>query len=197
MSPPRSLRILYSRMSVLGSLGVGLYKTLDTYGLRMPAQRLMAEECLTSAATLSRRLSEPGMLDRVIRLVVRACADGFPGVHHGDATAEDWLPLDDLELADARVWLAVQYLALGSEPVAEEVVDAWELQRERLGHAVFGDRAASPARLEAVHALVAGLTLRLCIDRSFTHDRAVAVVAATVDAIAAADAQPSSAASST
>lgn len=192
MHAPLTLRSLYSRRSILGSLGVGLYQTLDKHGLRLPAQRLMAEECLTSAATLSRRLSDPGMMERVIQLVVRTRAQAFPAVHPMDDTLDSWLPVDEVELGDARVWLALQHLALRSPQVATFVVDAWTAQRRRLRDHALRDRSLSPTALEAVHALIEGLVVRRCVEAGFTHQDAVAVLVAAADALASTPDPPAS-----
>lgn len=192
MNAPLTLRSLFSRMSVVGGLGVGLYQALDKHGLRLPAQRLMATECRTSAATLSRRLSDPGMMERVIQLVVHTRSQAFPAVHPMDDTLDSWLPADEVELRDARVWLALQHLALRSPQVATSVIDAWTGQRRRLRDHALGDRSLSPRALEAVHALIEGLAVRRCVDAGFTHEDAVAVLVAAADVLtSAADPQAS------
>lgn len=176
---------LRSRMTIVGDMTAGLYEVIHEDGLSMPAQRVLAEKCRISGATLSRRLQRWGWEDLVVGLV-DARGRTFPAALRPTTWAE-WLPGDEDELADACVWAACEQVAVGSQRVATAVAAVWGEQRRTMAQLLpqtNPDDAMVDEVADALHAIVMGLTARTLIDCDFDHDRALAVLTTVVDAVA-------------
>jgi hypothetical protein len=108
---------------------------------------------------------------------VREHGLGLPSRSHPPhlrPTWDSWLPADEAERSDAQVWTACLQVALHSPSVAQAVRDVWQRQRAVLA-AQLGD-APDSGRVDAVHALIDGLVLRMLLDEDFDHAAASAVL---------------------
>ncbi|KRE97279.1 hypothetical protein ASG76_00680 [Nocardioides sp. Soil774] len=165
-----SLSLSY-RFTTSASLAAGLYWAIREHGLGLPSQAVVAERCGISAATLSRRLRRWPM-DELMVLVADARGRSHPP--HLRPTWDSWLAADDAERSDAQVWTACLQVALHSPSVGKAVRDVWQRQRAVLA-AQLGDGPDS-GRIDAVHALIDGLVLRMLLDEDFDHAAASAVL---------------------
>ena len=169
---------LQSRYTTASRMAAGVYLAILEHGLAPPAQRLIAEKCRISAATLSRRLQRRS-LDDLLVLLVDARDRTFPPSL--DPSWSDWLPVDEDERTDARVWHACEDLAFSSPAIASSIVEVWRRQRTELAR-VSGHPDGS-LEVDALHALVGGLSSRLLLDPALDHDAARAILLRVVGAL--------------
>ena len=167
-----------SRMSTAGRMAVGVYLAITEHGLAPPAQRLIADKCRISAATLSRRLQRHG-LEELVELLVDARSHTFPPTFQ--PTWSDWLPLDEDDRTDARVWHACEDLAFSRPTIASSITEVWQWQRSELAR--LSGHPDGSTEVAALHAAVGGLTSRLLLDPELDHAAALAALDAVVEGL--------------
>lgn len=179
MTVSRMASHLTSRYSARGDMAVAAYWAIRTAGLRLPTRRVIAEMARISEATLSRRFTGQSAEEILVLELVRARRQTYPTGWHRSGW-EGWMPESEEDLHDQRVWSACQQLAPASSAVAAAVVDAWAHERQRLAR---DHPLAEPLVLDALHALITGLTLRRSLDEGLDHATALAALHLVAEAV--------------
>lgn len=180
---PRMTRHLGSRATQVSDMTEALYWAIDGAGLRLPPRREVARRARVSEATISRRFRESrSNEENLVTRLVNARRHTHPRGYLEDGWAR-WLPAEDVDLQDVRVWLSCLALAAYSPAVAEVVRDAWDDERERLA-SDLGPTDDCDARAELVQAVLVGLSIRCALDPEMSHERAVALLERAAGALA-------------
>lgn len=193
MSAPEPLMPLHlsSHASRLGDLAEALYCTIDDVGLRLPSRRDLARHARISEATVSRRLRDAAHTEeRVASVLASARERTYPPGWPEEGWSR-WISQSDVDLRDARVWIACLALATHVPAVAAVVRSAWEHEhaavvRQLTGQVHWADDPCSPedARdAEVLQALLLGLSIRRALDPDLTPEVVLASLCRVVAAL--------------
>lgn len=155
-----------------------VYWAIDESGLRLPSRRDIARRAHVSEATISRRFKDSVVEERLAATLVSARERTYPPDFSHDGWHR-WLPESEAELKDLRVWLACLAFASQSSTVADAVRAAWQHERRslqgRLGLPLVEADEESPV-IDALQALILGLSLRRVLDPELSHARALSLL---------------------
>lgn len=175
-SRPRIPLHLGSRYSPVADLAAALFFAIDESGPRLPPRRDVARMAGVSETTVSRRFRDQRSTeDALVSRLAGARRATYPPGFAFDGWAR-WVPEQERDLRDARVWLACVAFAAYSPVAAEAVREVWDAERSLVQG---GSGSAAPtgrADVDAVHALTVGLTVLRAVDPGMTHGRALVVL---------------------
>ena len=176
----RTASHLRSRYSMASDMAEAAYWAIRADGLRLPPRRVIAGMARISEATLSRRFKGESTEEVLVLALVEARRQTYPVVYAWSPDWEPWLPRTEEEVQDVRVWSACLQLAPTSPSVASAVAAVWHHERERLSAT---RPQLGPIALDALHALISGLSLRISLDSTFDHATAVSALQLVADAL--------------
>ena len=186
---PRIPLHLGSRATRVADMAEALFWAIDESGLRLPSRREVARHSHVSEATVSRRLRDSRCTeDHLAARLARARAMTFPPGYATEGWAR-WVPETVQDLQDTRAWISCLALALNSDAVVEEVLQAWAAEhRELVRHlapTAYDDEVPDEVVVaaEVLRAVVLGLAIRRALDPEATHERATTLLAHAVAAL--------------
>ncbi|GAA5107942.1 hypothetical protein GCM10023339_06430 [Alloalcanivorax gelatiniphagus] len=173
---------LGSRATRISDMTEALYWAIEDTGLRLPPRRDIARRAHVSEATISRRFRESRSDETsLVSRLVHARRRTYPRGYLADGWSR-WLPEDDVDLQDARVWLACLALAAGGADVGDAardaVCEAWDAEIDQLVASKIEETHA-----EVLHAALIGVSIRRALDPELDHHRAESLVIRLVDAL--------------